>query len=72
LPDRIVLAGILIANMLATLAGISLTGRLLSGDGQIIDLDLLAPAAGSDTFGTIAGIVRRQRLALRLCAGSMC
>jgi hypothetical protein len=44
--------------MSTTLANIDLTSRLLSGDGWIIDMELLAPAAGGDTLGTIASIMR--------------
>jgi hypothetical protein len=41
----------LIADMPITLAGIPLRHCLLSGDGRIIDLNLLVPAARGNTSG---------------------
>jgi hypothetical protein len=45
LPGRHILAGILIADILVSLASTFLNYRLFSGNCRIIHLDLLAPAA---------------------------
>jgi hypothetical protein len=63
LPDRIVLAGTLVADMPVTLTSISLCHRLLSGDCQIIHLDLLVPAARGHTSGTPGAMMRGRGLA---------
>jgi hypothetical protein len=52
LPGRHILAGILVANILVSFAGILLNYHLLSGNRRIIHLDLLVPAARSHTSGT--------------------
>jgi hypothetical protein len=51
LPGRHILAGILVADILVSFAGILLNYGLFSGNRQIIHLDLLVPAARSHTFG---------------------
>jgi hypothetical protein len=63
LPDQIILDGIamtdiLTAGMPSALAGIALSSHMLSGEGQIIHLELLVQAIGGNTLGTIAGIMR--------------
>jgi hypothetical protein len=70
LPGRILLAGILVADMRVTLAGIPLCHCLLSGDGQIIQLNLLIPAARGNTSGTPGTLMRGQGLAPRPRAGT--
>jgi hypothetical protein len=45
---------------------------LLSGDCQIINLELLVLMAGGDTFGTFADIIRRRCLASLPCADTSC
>jgi hypothetical protein len=52
LPGRHILAGLLAADILVSLAGTLLNYRLLSGNCQIIHLDLLVPAARGHTSGT--------------------
>jgi hypothetical protein len=52
LPSRRILVCTLVADILVTLAGISLRHRLLFGDCRIIHLDLLVPVARGYTFGT--------------------
>jgi hypothetical protein len=49
---RHILAGILVANILVSIAGILLNYCLLSGNRRIIYLDLLIPAARGHTSGT--------------------
>jgi hypothetical protein len=51
LPGRHILAGLLAADILVSLAGTLLNYRLLSGDYRIIHLDLLVPAARGHTSG---------------------
>jgi hypothetical protein len=45
---------------------------LLSGDCQIINLELLVSVAGGDTFGMSADIMRRRCLASLPCANTSC
>jgi hypothetical protein len=52
LPGRHILAGLLAADILVSLAGTLLNYCLLSGDCWIIHLDLLVPAARGHTSGT--------------------
>jgi hypothetical protein len=52
LPGRHILASLLAADILVSLAGTLLNYRLLSGDCRIIHLDLLILAARSHTSGT--------------------
>jgi hypothetical protein len=61
LPSRHILAGLLAADILVSLAGTLLNYCLLSGDFRIIHLDLLVPAARGHTSGTPGdkGIVNR-------------
>jgi hypothetical protein len=58
LPSRIVLAGILFADLPVTLVGIPLHHYLLSGDCQIINLNLLVPTARGYTYGTPGTLMR--------------
>jgi hypothetical protein len=51
LPDRHILASTLAADIFVSLAGTLLSYCLLSGDCQIIHLDLLVPAARGHTSG---------------------
>jgi hypothetical protein len=52
LPGRHILASILVADILVSLAGTLLSYCLLSGNCRIIHLDLLVPAARGHTSGT--------------------
>jgi hypothetical protein len=52
LPGRHILAGILVADILISLAGTLLNYCLLPGDCRIIHLDLLVPEARGHTSGT--------------------
>jgi hypothetical protein len=70
LPGRNILAGILVADILVSLAGILLNYRLFFGDCRIIHLDLLVPAAGGHTFGTPSAWMRGRGLAPRPRAGT--
>jgi hypothetical protein len=70
LPGGIVLAGILVADMLVTFAGISLHHLLLSKYFQIIHLDLLVPAARGYTFGMPGAMMRGRGLVPRPCVGT--
>jgi hypothetical protein len=70
LPDRHIMAGILVANILVSLAGILLNYRLLSGDCRIIHLDLLVPAARGHTSGTPGAWMRGRGLASRPHVGT--
>jgi hypothetical protein len=54
LPGRHILAGMLVANILVSLAGILLDNYLFSGNRRVIHLDLLVPASGSHTSGTLS------------------
>jgi hypothetical protein len=60
LPGRHILAGLLAAGILVSLAGTLLNYCLLSGDCQIIHLDLLVPAARGHTSGTPGAWMRGQ------------
>jgi hypothetical protein len=70
LPGRHILAGLLAADILVSLAGTLLNYRLLSGDCRIIHLDLLVPAARGHTSGTPGAWMRGRSLALRPRAGT--
>jgi hypothetical protein len=70
LLGRHILAGILAADILVSLAGTLLNYRLLSGDCRIIHLDLLVPAARGHTSGTPGAWMRGRSLALRPCTGT--
>jgi hypothetical protein len=70
LPDRRILAGILVADIPVTLTDISLRHHLLSGDYWIIHLDLLVPAARGHTSGTPGTWMRGRGLAPRPRAGT--
>jgi hypothetical protein len=65
LPGRHILAGLLAADILVSLASIFLNYCLLSGDRRIIHLDLLVPAARGHTPGTPGAWMRGRSLALR-------
>jgi hypothetical protein len=65
LPGRHILAGILVADILVSFAGILLNYRLFSGNRRIIHLDLLVPAARSHTSGTPGAGMRGRGLAPR-------
>jgi hypothetical protein len=75
LPDRHILAGILAADILVSLAGTLLNYRMFSGNCQIIHWDLLVPAARCHTFGTPAAGTRlgpstsHRHLPLMRCTG---
>jgi hypothetical protein len=51
LPGRHILASILVADILVSLAGTLLNYRLFSGNCRIIHLDLFVPAARGHTSG---------------------
>jgi hypothetical protein len=70
LPGRLILAGILAADILVSFADILLNYCLLSGDCRIIHLDLLVPAARGHTSGTPGAWMRGRGLALRPCTGT--
>jgi hypothetical protein len=70
LPGRHILAGILVADILVSLAGTLLNYRLFSGNRRIIHLDLLVPAARGHTSGTPGAWMRGRGLALRPRAGT--
>jgi hypothetical protein len=65
LPGRNILADTLVADIPVTLTGIPLNYHLLSGDRQIIHLDLLVPAARGHTSGTLGAWMRGGGLAPR-------
>jgi hypothetical protein len=70
LRGRHILASILAADILVSLAGIPLNNCLLSGDCPIIHLDLLVPAARGHTSGTPGAWMRGRGLAPRPRAGT--
>jgi hypothetical protein len=70
LPDRHILAGMLIADILVDLAGILLDNYLFSGNSRVIHLDLLVPAPRSHTPGTLSAGMRGRGLAPRPRAGT--
>jgi hypothetical protein len=70
LPGRHILAGLLAADILVSLAGTLLNYRLLFGDCRIIHLDLLVPAARGHTSGTPGAWMRGQGLASRPRTGT--
>jgi hypothetical protein len=70
LPGRHILAGLLAADILVSLADTLLNYRLLFGDCRIMHLDLLVPAARGHTSGTPSAWMRGRSLALRPRAGT--
>jgi hypothetical protein len=70
LPGRHILAGLLAADILVSLAGTLLNYRLLSGDCRIIHLDLLVSAARGHTSSTPGAWMRGRSLAFRPRAGT--
>jgi hypothetical protein len=70
LPGQNILADTFLADIPVTLTGIPLNHRLLSGDCQIIHLDLLVPAARGHTSDTPGTWMRGRGLALRPRAGT--
>jgi hypothetical protein len=52
MPGWHTLAGLLVADILVSLAGILFHHRLLASDSRIVHLDLLVPAARGHTSGT--------------------
>jgi hypothetical protein len=70
LPDRHILAGLLAADILVSLAGTLLNYRLLFSDCRIIHLELLVPAARGHTSGTSGTWMQGRSLALQLRAGT--
>jgi hypothetical protein len=72
LPSQHILADLLAADILVSLAGTLLKYRLFSGDCRIIHLDLLVPAARGHTSCMPGAWMRGQSLALRLRAGTSC
>jgi hypothetical protein len=70
LPCRHILASLLAADILVSLAGTLLNYCLLSGDCRIIHLDLLIPAARGHTSGTPGVGMRGRSFTPRPCAGT--
>jgi hypothetical protein len=70
LPGRHILAGILVADILVTLASIPLNNCLFSGDCRIIHLDLLVLAAKGHTFGMPGAWMQGRGLAPRPRTGT--
>jgi hypothetical protein len=70
MPGRHILASILAADILVSLAGTLLNYCLLSGDCRIIHFDLLVPAARGHTSGTPGAWMRGRSFAPRPCAGT--
>jgi hypothetical protein len=70
LPGRHILAGILAADILVSLAGTLLNYRLFSGNCRIIHLDLLVPTARGHASGTPGAWMRGRSLALRPRTGT--
>jgi hypothetical protein len=70
MPGRHILASLLAADILVSLAGTLLHYCLLSGDCRIIHLDLLVPAARGHTSGTPGTWMRGRSFAPRPCAGT--
>jgi hypothetical protein len=70
LAGRHTLTGLLAADILVSLADTLLNYCLLSGDGRIIHLDLLVPAARGHTSGTPGAGMRGRGLAPRPRAGT--
>jgi hypothetical protein len=70
LPSRHILAGLLAANILVSLAGTLLNYCLLSGDCRIIHLDLHVPAARGHTSGTLGAWMRGRSFPPRPCTGT--
>jgi hypothetical protein len=64
LPDRHILADILAADILVSLADTLLNYRLFFGNCRIIHLDLLVPAARGHTSDTPGAWMRGRGLAL--------
>jgi hypothetical protein len=69
-PGQHILASILAANILVSLAGNRVSYCLLSGNCRIIHLDLLVPAARGHTSGTPGTWMRGRSFAPRPCAGT--
>jgi hypothetical protein len=70
LPGRHILAGILVADILVSLAGTLLNYRLFSVNRQMIHLDLLVPMARGHTSGMLGAWMQGGGLALRPRAGT--
>jgi hypothetical protein len=70
LPDWHILASILVADILVSLASTLLNYHLFSGNCWIIHLDLLVPVARGHTFGTPSAWMRGRGLAPRPRAGT--
>jgi hypothetical protein len=70
LPGWHILAGLLAADILVSLAGTLLNYCLLSGDCRIIHLDLLVPAARGHAFGTPGAWMRGRSFPPRPRAGT--
>jgi hypothetical protein len=70
LPNRHILADILVADILVSFVGILLNYRLFSGNHRIIHLDLLVSAARGHTSGTPGAWMRGRGLALRPRTGT--
>jgi hypothetical protein len=70
LPCRHILASLLAADILVSLAGTLLNYCLLSGDCRIIHLDLLVPAARGHTSGTPGAGMRGRSFTPRPCSGT--
>jgi hypothetical protein len=70
LPGRHILAGLLAADILVSLASTLLNYCLLSGDCRIIHLDLLVPAARGHTSGTPGAWMRGRSFPPRPRAGT--
>jgi hypothetical protein len=72
LPGRHILACLLAADILVSMAGTLLHHRLLSGDCRIIHLDLLILVARGHTSGTPGARMRGRSFPPRPCAGTSC
>jgi hypothetical protein len=70
LPCRHILASLLAADILVSLAGTPLNYCLLFSDCQIIHLDLLVPAARGHTSGTPGAGMRGRSFTPRPCSGT--
>jgi hypothetical protein len=70
LPGQHILAGLLAADILVSLAGTLLNYCLLSGDCRIIHLDLLVSAARGHTSDTPGARMRGQSFPPRPCTGT--
>jgi hypothetical protein len=70
LPGQHILASLLAADILVSLAGTLLNYCLLSSDCRIIHLDLLVPAARGHTSSTPGAWMQGQSFAPRSCAST--